>query len=131
MRILVRRLLAAALLTLAAAANAGDAALWPEHEARRKDAARRVEAINANPEIPRSDADAKAVVEELLAEPHRALTDTALSGDWKVRSLQGGSYGIYTYPWFKARITNRDGRLFWCHASGRSLEKSKEIVMPW
>lgn len=125
----LRRLLAAALLTTAFTASGGDAPLWPEHAARLRDATRRVDAINANPEIPKSDADAKAVVEELLAEPHRALDAAALTGDWKVRSLQGGSYGIYTYPWFKARVTNRGGKLFFEKTSG-SQRRSGWLLPP-
>jgi hypothetical protein len=125
----LRRLIALALLAVSTAASAGDTSLWPEHEARLRDATKRVDAINANPEIPKSDADAKAVVEELLAEPHRRLDATALTGEWKVRSLQGGSYGIYTYPWFKARVTNRDGRLFFEKTSG-SQRRSGWLVPP-
>lgn len=128
MRLAVRSLLALSLAAFAVGAAAGDA-LWPDHQARLRDAQRRVEAINANPEIPKSDADAKAVVEELLAEPHRALTAEALSGDWKVRSLQGGSYGIYTYPWFKARVTLRDGRAFFEKTSG-SQRRSGWLLPP-
>jgi hypothetical protein len=132
MHILSRSLLALSLAAFAAAAHAADARLdqlWPEHQARLRDASRRVDAINANKEIPASDADAKAVVEELLAEPHRPLTATALAGDWKVRSLQGGRYGIYAYPWFKARITPREGRLYFEKTTG-SQRRSGWLLPP-
>lgn len=132
MNILLRSLLVLPLFAAIAAANAADARLdqiWPEHQERLRDAPRRVDAINANPEIPASDADAKAVVEELLAEPHRALDIAALTGDWKVRSLQGGRYGIYAYPWFKARIEQRDGRVWFEKISG-SQRRSGWLLAP-
>ncbi|GMV28521.1 MAG: hypothetical protein AMXMBFR59_06460 [Rhodanobacteraceae bacterium] len=132
MRALMHFLLALGFAAIAAVAQAADARLdrlWPEHVARLRDAERRVEAIHANPEIPASDADAKAVVEELLAETHRPLDADALAGDWKIRSLQGGRYGIYAYPWFKARITRREGGLFFEKTSG-SQRRSGWLLSP-
>lgn len=134
MNALTRCLLALPLAAAAAAAtaSAADARLeriWPEHHARLQDVQRRVDAINANPDIPRTDADAKAVVEELLAEPHRPLTAAELAGDWKVRSIQGGRYGIFPYPWFKARIEQRDGRVFFEKLTG-SQRRSGWLLPP-
>lgn len=119
----------AAVVTATAAADARLDQIWPEHQARLRDAQRRVEAINANPEIPRADADARAVVEELLAEPHRPLSTAELSGDWKVRSLQGARYGIFPYPWFRARIEQRDGRVFFEKFTG-SQRRSGWLLPP-
>lgn len=133
MNLLLRCLLVLPFAAVAsAAAVAADARLdqiWPEHRARLHDAQRRVEKINANPEIPAGDADAKAVVEELLAEPHRPLTAAELAGDWKVRSLQGARYGVFPYPWFKARIEQRDGRVFFQKLTG-SQRRSGWLLPP-
>lgn len=132
MRTLIRPLLALGIAAFSVAAQAADARLdrlWPDHGARLHDAQNRVEAINANPQIPASDADAKAVVEELLAEPHRPLDADMLTGDWKIRSLQGGRYGVYTYPWFKARIARREGGLFFEKISG-SQRRSGWLLPP-
>jgi hypothetical protein len=132
MNALIRCFLALPLAAAALAASAADTrldAIWPEHHARLSDTQRRVDAINANPEISRSDADAKAVVEELLAEPHRPLTAAGLAGDWNVRSLQGGRYGIFPYPWFKARIELRDGRVFFEKLTG-SQRRSGWLLPP-
>lgn len=132
MNTLLRSLLALPFAAMAVTAGAADPRLdqiWPEHQARLHDALRRVEAINANPEIPATDADAKAVVEELLAEPHRTLDAASLTGNWKVRSLQGGRYGIYSYPWFKARIEQRDGRIWFEKTSG-SQRRSGWLLAP-
>lgn len=132
MHTLIRPLLALGIAAFSVAAQAADARLdrlWPDHGARLQNAQHRVEAINANPEIPASDADAKAVVEELLAEPHRPLDADTLTGDWKIRSLQGGRYGIYAYPWFKARIAQREGGLFFEKTSG-SQRRSGWLLPP-
>lgn len=130
MNLLLRGLLAFSLpFSAAAAADARLDQIWPQHQMRLHDVQRRVEAINANPEIPASDADARAVVEELLAEPHRPLTATGLTGDWKVRSLQGARYGIFPYPWFKARIELRDGRVFFRKLTG-SQRRSGWLLPP-
>ncbi len=132
MNVLLRCLLALPFAAVASAAAAADARLdqlWPEHQARLHDAQRRVEKINASPEIPAGDADPKAVVEELLAEPHRPLTAAELTGDWKVRSLQGARYGIFPYPWFKARIEERDGRVFFQKLTG-SQRRSGWLLPP-
>lgn len=132
MHALIRLLPALGCAALALSVHAGDPRLdqlWPEHQARLDNATRRVDVINANREIPASDADAKAIVEELLAEPHRPLDAAALAGEWKVRSLQGGRYGIYTYPWFKARVTTRDGRPFFEKTSG-SQRRSGWLLPP-
>jgi len=132
MNLLTRCLLAlplAAAAGLAAAADARLEQIWPEHQPRLQEQQRRVDALNASPEIPRSDADAKATVEELLAEPHLPLDPAALTGDWKVRSLQGARYGVFPYPWFKARITQRDGRLFFEKLTG-SQRRSGWLLPP-
>jgi hypothetical protein len=132
MNVMLRLLLALPFAAMAATATAADARLeqiWPEHQARLSDAQRRVDAVNANPEIPAGDADAKAVVEELLAEPHRPLTAAELTGDWKVRSLQGARYGIFPYPWFKARFEQRDGRVFFEKLTG-SQRRSGFLLPP-
>ncbi len=132
MNVMLRLLLALPFAAVAATATAADARLeqiWPEHQARLSDAQRRVDAVNANPGIPAGDADAKAVVEELLAEPHRPLTAAELTGDWKVRSLQGGRYGIFPYPWFKARFEQRDGRVFFEKLTG-SQRRSGFLLPP-
>lgn len=108
-------------LLIAGSACADDARLqqlWPEHQSRVLDTQTRIDAIHADPGIPAGDADPKAVVEELLGEVHLALDPSTLAGEWKVRSLQGTRYGVFPYPWFKARITPRDGRLFFEKLSG-------------
>lgn len=132
MNLLTRCLLAlplAAAAGLSAAADARLEQIWPEHQTRLQEQQRRVDALNASPEIPRSDADAKATVEELLAEPHLPLDPAALTGDWKVRSLQGARYGVFPYPWFKARISARDGRLFFEKLTG-SQRRSGWLLPP-
>lgn len=126
--------LASALLLAAAAgsASAADARLeqfWPEHQQRLHEAPERAAAMNTAAKVEASDADAKAVVEELLAETHQPLDAAALTGEWRVRSLQGGRYGIYVYPWFKARIEQRDGRLFFEKTSG-SQRRSGWLLPP-
>lgn len=129
---LIRCLLALTFAASTAGTHAADARLeqiWPEHHARLGDTQRRVEAVNADPGIPAGDADAKAVVEELLAEPHRPLSEAALAGAWKVRSLQGSRYGIFPYPWFKARVEARDGRLFFEKLTG-SQRRSGWLLAP-
>ncbi|UXI67598.1 DUF4893 domain-containing protein [Tahibacter amnicola] len=77
-----------------------------------------VDQVNADPGIPRSDGEGKAVVEELLAAKAEKPSRADLLGDWRVRSIQGTRYGIFTYPYFKARIAERDGRLFFEKTSG-------------
>lgn len=124
--------LASALFLAAGSASAADARLeqfWPEHQQRLHEAPERAAAMNTAATVEASDADAKAVAEELLAEPHQALDAAALKGEWRVRSLQGGRYGIYVYPWFKARVAERDGRLFFEKTSG-SQRRSGWLLPP-
>ena len=66
-RLLLPLLLAAA-LPASAAEDARLRQIWPEHQVRVHQPQSVVDTVNANPEIPASDADAKAVVEELLGE---------------------------------------------------------------
>lgn len=126
------RLATALLLAAAGSAHAADARMeqfWPEHQQRLREAPERAAAMNTAAKVEASDADAKAIVEELLAEAHQTPDPAALKGEWRVRSLQGGRYGIYTYPWFKARIEERDGRLFFEKTSG-SQRRSGWLLPP-
>lgn len=132
MRTLTRLAALLPLLVSLATGAAEDARLrqiWPEHVERVHQPQSVVDTVNANPQIPRSDADAKAVVEELLGEDHQPLTPAQLTGEWRVRSIQGGRYGIYSYPWFKARVVERDHRLFFEKTSG-SQRRSGWLLPP-
>lgn len=127
-RLLLPLLLAAA-LPASAAEDARLRQIWPEHEVRVHQPQTVVDTVNANPELPKSDADAKAVVEELLGEDHQPLTPAQLTGEWRVRSIQGGRYGIFPYPWFKARVVERDHKLFFEKTSG-SQRRSGWLLPP-
>lgn len=130
--IAIARLALPLLLCAAAPALAEDARLrqiWPEHLERVHQPLSVVDTVNANPELPPGDADAKAVVEELMAESHQPLTPAQLTGEWRVRSIQGSSYGIFPYPWFKARIVERDHKLFFEKTSG-SQRRSGWLLPP-
>jgi Domain of unknown function (DUF4893) len=122
-------LLLGAVGTAAQAADPRLQQVWPEHQARLGDVSALVAQVNGAKDIPASDADAKAVAEELLAEPQLPLDAAALKGDWKVRSIQGGRYGIYAYPWFKARVTEREGKLFFEKLTG-SQRRSGWLLPP-
>lgn len=128
-RYLLLPLLLAATCGAAAAEDARLAQVWPEHQQRLREPQKIVDAVNADPGIPRSDAEAKAVVEELLAEAHLPLDGKALLGEWRVRSLQGTRYGVFPYPWFKARVTQRDGKLFFEKLTG-SQRRSGWLLPP-
>jgi hypothetical protein len=112
--------LGAMLLVLSLSSTAGGAleSLWPEHRVRITHARDAVESVNADAGIPAGDAERRAVVEELLAAPHERLVASDLVGDLTLRSIQGTRYGIFTYPYFKARIVERDGGLWFEKLSG-------------
>jgi hypothetical protein len=116
----LRIALATCLSVAALPSMAGDAldALWPEHRDRVTNARDAVESVNADAGIPAGDSERRAVVEELLAAPHEPLAAADLVGDLTLRSIQGTRYGIFTYPYFKARIVERDGRLWFEKLSG-------------
>ena len=93
-RLLSLPLLLAAAVPASAAEDARLRQIWPEHAVRLHQPQSVVATVHANPGIPASDADAKAVVEELLGEEHQPLAPAQLVGEGRVRSLQGGRYGI-------------------------------------
>lgn len=119
----------AALVFFAANAQAQSPDLWPEHHERIEGWRARVEKINADPGIPAGDGEGKAVAEELVAASAEPLAQKEWLGEWRVRSIQGTRYGIFVYPWFKARVTLRDGKLFFEKTTG-SQRRSGWLFMP-
>lgn len=112
---------------VALAADAWRAALWPEHVAHVERYADLVATVNADSGIPASDAEKKAVVEELVGATHEPLSRKDLLGAFQLRSIQGTRYGIFTYPYFKARIVEKDGVLFFEKQTG-SQRRSGRLV---
>jgi|GEM_PF-4572498 len=78
-------------------------ALWPEHRPRVLEYAR------------------------LIAAAHVPAVAADLHGEWQVRSIQGTRYGIFVYPYFMARIVERDGGLFFEKTTG-SQRRSGRLV---
>jgi hypothetical protein len=91
---------------------------WSDHRARVDDYVALIAKVNADAGVPESDAETKAVVEELVDASHEPLSRTDLVGTFQLRSIQGTRYGIFAYPYFKARIVERDGGLFFEKVSG-------------
>ena len=108
---------------------ATDAPLWPEHRATIDGWRARVDAVNADPGIPAGDGEGKAVAEELAAAPALPLAAKEWLGQWRVRSIQGTRYGVFTYPWFKAQVVERDGKLFFEKTTG-SQRRSGFLYAP-
>lgn len=67
-------------------------------------------------------ADARKV-EELIESKSQPFTDAELIGTWKCRSVQGGNLGIFSYPFFPARITADKGRLLLDKTGGSQLRR--------
>ncbi|MEM7697049.1 MAG: DUF4893 domain-containing protein, partial [Verrucomicrobiota bacterium] len=63
-------------------------------------------------------ASEKAMVESLLARERQAVSVDDLKGNWKVRSIQVGRLGIFSYPFFQARVTDFGGHLFFEKTTG-------------
>ena len=107
--------------------------LWPEHRERLVNPLEKVAALHASPKKLEDQAKDQAVVTQLLAEPTRQVTAKELKGEWRVRSLQGtmigDSYGVFLYPWFKARITEKQGGLFFEKVTG-SQRRSGWLYAP-
>jgi hypothetical protein len=116
-------------LTFAASVPSTDAPLWPEHVAKIDGWRTRVDAVNADPGIPAGDREGKAVAEELVSAPAEPLAAKQWIGQWQVRSIQGTRYGVFVYPWFKARVTERDGKLFFEKTTG-SQRRSGFLYAP-
>ncbi len=72
---------------------------------------------NLEPTDPDSAQAAKEVRKLLESQP-KTIDADAILGDWKVRSIQGSDSAIYAYPFFKARITQKDGRIFFEKTTG-------------
>lgn len=126
---MIATLALAAALAFTGSVPSTDAPLWPEHKAKIDGWRTRVESVNADPGIPAGDRDAKAVAEELASAPAEALAPKEWLGEWRVRSIQGTRYGVFVYPWFKARVTERDGRLFFEKTNG-SQRRSGWLYAP-
>jgi hypothetical protein len=126
---MILKLAFAAVLALAASVPSTDAPLWPEHRAKIDGWRARVDAVNADPGIPPGDGEGKAVAEELASTPAETLTAKEWLGEWRVRSIQGTRYGVFTYPWFKARVTERNGKLFFEKTTG-SQRRSGWLYAP-
>ena len=79
--------------------------LWPQHESRVMDARaianewRQTATAGAD-----FEAEGRALLAELLDAPVRPIRRQDLPGQWRVRSLQASSLGVFLYPWFKATI---------------------------
>lgn len=118
-----------AALLAATTAHASDAPLWPEHRARLDGWHARIDAVNADPGIPAGDREGKAVAEELASTTAEPLSEKEWLGEWRVRSIQGTRYGVFVYPWFKARVTLRDGKPFFEKTTG-SQRRSGYLYAP-
>jgi hypothetical protein len=93
------------------------------HPAHRPSVDRALEAIAAvhaalDPATRKNDAKTIAEVDTLVTRTSLPFTSEELPGKWKVRSIQGGSLGIFAYPFFPASFEKRDGRLFLKKTSG-------------
>ena len=126
---MIATLALAAALAFTGSVPSTDAPLWPEHQAKIDGWRTRVESVNADPGIPAGDRDGKAVAEELASAPAETLAPKEWLGEWRVRSIQGTRYGVFVYPWFKARVTERDGRLFFEKTNG-SQRRSGWLYAP-
>jgi len=71
----------------------------------------------------KNDARAIAEVTALISRTSLPFTDEELVGKWKCRSIQGGSLGVFIYPFFACTIERRDSRLFLSKTSGSQFRK--------
>lgn len=107
--------------------------LWPQHREDLVDPLVLIKALHATTKVYEDQAKERALVTQLIAEPTRQVTAKELKGAWRVRSVQGGmtgaTYGVYLYPWFKARITEKNGKLFFEKLTG-SQRRSGHLYPP-
>ena len=75
-------------------------------------------------ENPKDAAELKA----LTSAPTQPISPQGLEGDWRCRSLQADSFGVFIYPFFKCRIAvDAAGRLMFQKTSG-SQRSSGELL---
>jgi len=80
-------------------------AAWPEHRSNISNWPAQVSQVNDL--ISAAEPDARAdlpTISELLTEPFGVIAPAALLGNWRCRSLQAGSLGVFVYPYFKCAI---------------------------
>jgi Domain of unknown function (DUF4893) len=100
--------------------------IWPAHQHRVSDAGSAIQQWLQNTDIATLDPEAVALLRELMAAKLTAINAKTLSGAWRVRSLQGGQYGLYLYPFFKANL-RRDPDSFWFEKSTGSQRRSGRL----
>lgn len=96
--------------------------LWPAHADELTHLIEKVKALHATGKKYDDQGKDRETVTKLLSEPLRQVPLKELKGDWRVRSLQGAmigdTYGVYIYPWFKARFVTKKNGLFFEKTTG-------------
>lgn len=92
--------------------------IHPQHAAQLDGMAERIFLTLKQDTAEEAGRKAAAKVRALMQRPCQRIEADELEGLWRVRSLQGSPGHHYAYPFFKARIVNRDGALFFEKISG-------------
>jgi hypothetical protein len=100
--------------------------IWPVHQHLVSGAGNAIQQWLQNADASTLDPDAVALLRELIAAKPMAINAKTLSGAWRVRSLQGGQYGLFLYPFFKAKL-RRDTDSFWFEKSTGSQRRSGRL----
>lgn len=100
------------------------------HEGEQKALATAEEALKSQlQEIKKTTQDKESIAAaddmlSVLAKPRVPITSSEeLQGHWRVRSLQTGQYGAYTYPYFKCRISTEGKDLVFHKSTGSQRRK--------
>jgi Domain of unknown function (DUF4893) len=100
--------------------------IWPSHQHLVSDAGQTIRQWLQNADVSKLDAEGAALLRELIAAKHAQINAKTLSGAWRVRSLQGGQYGLFLYPFFKASL-RRDPNSFWFEKTTGSQRRSGRL----
>lgn len=98
--------------------------IWPEHTPYVDQAKQNLQHWYDNADLADAEAEALALLKQALSAAPKTLEMSTLVGQWRVRSLQGASYGLFLYPYFKSSIrADGEGR-YWFEKTTGSQRRS-------
>ena len=102
-------------------------AIWPEHLPLVQQAKSRLQDWHDSADLADAEAEALELLKQVLAAPPKVIKGAALVGNWRVRSLQGGTYGLFLYPYFKSNIRAEGENRYWFEKTTGSQRRSGHL----
>lgn len=101
--------------------------IWPEHQIYVDTAKQNLRHWYDNADLTDAEPEALVLIKQTLTASPQRLDLPALLGQWRVRSLQGSSLGLYLYPFFRSSIrADGEGR-YWFEKTTGSQRRSGHL----